>query len=550
MERTCVQKVAPSDAAAALAGKARVAVFDCATERRGSIASLRERPADGINGRNHALLRAALARLGPPPVSVNAPNHHHPLPLRPPHPRLLSSSPPTETHHRQRRTASPLLTASPPPPPPKGGLLAALPRFSRLELSVFAVLLAAFLNLLGFTMAGPITPALGAHFGLDVGASLGWLTSAYPMGMLLGLFLGPTLSARVGRKPVIVLSLLGSGFGLVAQGLAVKRNWSLAAFLALRAITGSMAGASPVAKAYLADVGAGAGQLPRYMSWRDAASTLAFIVGPLLSGHLYLGGLKMVGGQADRSLASVISISGLYSLLAGVLVALIVTENTMGGGGPTAKPKAKVESSSSVAKAAPPPPPSPEPELIACPLGSQLVAAVATVCVVSALFNFGSAPFDAFFPSLVKDRVGLNEMGIGRAKAASDPIPPHLGNRLGAHAEELGSVVTCVLGLCASACGLAGLAAVVAYGPAFSASTQILLLWLAAAIYQVGVPLFGPTIPTMLLQCVPRQRRGAIMGLDSSINTVARIVSAPLLGALYGAAGPSVCFGTAAAAPW
>ena len=92
----------------------------------------------------------------------------------------------------------------------------------------------------------------------------------------------------------------------------------------------------------------------------------------------------MVGGQADRSLASVISISGLYSLLAGVLVALIVTENTMGGGGPTTKPKAKAESSSAVAKAAPPPPPpSPEPELIACPLGSQLVAAVATVCVVS-----------------------------------------------------------------------------------------------------------------------------------------------------------------------
>ena len=469
--------------------------------------------------------------------------------LRHPHHRLLSSSPTTETHHRQRRTASPLLTASPPPPPPKGGLLAALPRFSRLELSVFAVLLAAFLNLLGFTMAGPITPALGAHFGLDVGASLGWLTSAYPMGMLFGLFLWPTLSDRVGRKPVIVLSLLGSGFGLVAQGLAVKRNWSLAAFLALRAITGSMAGASPVAKAYLADVGAGAGQLPRYMSWRDAASTLAFIVGPLLSGHLYLGGLRMVGGQADRSLASVISISGLYSLLAGVLVALIVTENTMGGGGPTTKPKAKAESSSAVAKAAPPPPPpSPEPELIACPLGSQLVAAVATVCVVSALFNFGSAPFDAFFPSLVKDRVGLNEMGIGRAKAALATLSLLISATVSARMQKkLGSVVTCVLGLCASACGLAGLAAVVAYGPAFSASTQILLLWLAAAIYQVGVPLFGPTIPTMLLQCVPRQRRGAIMGLDSSINTVARIVSAPLLGALYGAAGPSVCFGTAAA---
>jgi len=46
--------------------------------------------------------------------------------------------------------------------------------------SIVALLASAFLNLLGFTMAGPITPALGQHFGLEVGASFGSLTSAYP----------------------------------------------------------------------------------------------------------------------------------------------------------------------------------------------------------------------------------------------------------------------------------------------------------------------------------------------------------------------------------
>ena len=44
----------------------------------------------------------------------------------------------------------------------------------------------------------------------------------------------------------------------------------------------AQSGADVCAQAiHLADVGAGAGQLPRYMSWRDAASTLAFIIGPL-----------------------------------------------------------------------------------------------------------------------------------------------------------------------------------------------------------------------------------------------------------------------------
>ena len=256
----------------------------------------------------------------------------------------------------------------------------------RINLSVAATLSAAFLNLLGFTMAGPITPALGAHFGLSVGASLGALTSAYPLGMLAGLFFWPALSDRVGRKPVIALSLLGSGLGLAAQGLAVQASWSLNAFLALRVLTGSMAGSSPVAKAYLADLGSGVGKLPRYMAWRDAASTLAFIVGPLLSGQLYLRGHRALGAAttADRSLSAVIGTSGAGSLLAAVLVFLFVSEVPS----PKRVAVSSTSSSSSSSGAAPPAPLPPSPEqleqetregILACPLGNRLFTAVATV---------------------------------------------------------------------------------------------------------------------------------------------------------------------------
>jgi len=73
----------------------------------------------------------------------------------------------------------------------------------KVDASVLVVLLAAFLNLLGFTMAGPITPALGAHFGLGTGPRVGALTSAYPLGMLLGVFIWPRLSDRIGRRRVL-----------------------------------------------------------------------------------------------------------------------------------------------------------------------------------------------------------------------------------------------------------------------------------------------------------------------------------------------------------
>ena len=125
------------------------------------------------------------------------------------------------------------------------------------------------------------------HFSLPP-SDVGYLTSAYPLGMFFALFAWPRLSDRVGRKPILVLSLLGVGFGLVAQSIAVARDWSLAAFLGLRVASGAFAGASPVVKAYLADA-ATPERLADYMAWREAACTLAFIVGPTLGGALFTG---------------------------------------------------------------------------------------------------------------------------------------------------------------------------------------------------------------------------------------------------------------------
>ena len=99
--------------------------------------------------------------------------------------------------------------------------------------SVVAVIAAAFLNLLGFTMTGPITPDLAKHFGLPVGGSarVGMLTSAYPFGMLAGLAVWPRLSDKRGmRKPILVLSLGGVGLGLAAQSAALARNAPLWTF--------------------------------------------------------------------------------------------------------------------------------------------------------------------------------------------------------------------------------------------------------------------------------------------------------------------------------
>ncbi|KAL3941323.1 MAG: hypothetical protein SGBAC_004297 [Bacillariaceae sp.] len=416
-------------------------------------------------------------------------------------------------------------------------------RYQR-KLSVGAILSSSFLNLLGFTMAGPITPALGKHFGLGVGASFGSLTSAYPAGMLLGLILWPRLSDNIGRKPIMTLSLLGSGIGLLLQGVVIKSNASLGYFLAARALTGALAGSGPVSKAYLADVGYKDGKLPRYLALRDASCTMAFIVGPVLGGLVYdirgmaikwWGGAGAALPSASNSLAFTIVVSAAASLLASGLVGTFVKEVA----NPNSKKakKAAAEASNKVDESAE--------ELISCPLGTSMWTGVASVCLVSFLFNIGDSTFHAFFSALLRDGAGLSTRGIGllyTLLACISFVVSTVGSSF--ILKALGPVAACAIGM-----GLIG-AALMSFGAAawtgFAAIGPSLgVLTAAAAIYYAGVPVYGPSVPTMLLRCVPSNKRGAIMGLDSAINTVGRVISPLFMGEVYRRFGAGVAFGLA-----
>jgi len=399
--------------------------------------------------------------------------------------------------------------------------------------SVLVVLVAAFLNLLGFTMTGPITPALGKHFDLQVGASFGSLTSAYPLGMLFGLFVWPQLSDRLGRKPVIAASLFGSGFGLIAQSLVIRYNLPLQCFLATRVLTGCFAGSSPVSKAYLADVGCHNGKLPKYLAMRDAASTMAFVVGPLLGGIMFEIRRRMMIGneeatmtrasilQTSGSLAFVIQISGIASIVAATLVAFCVRETP-----PSQNKKGKTPKNDVVEKNDP-----------MCPLGIQMWAGIASVCAISFLYNVGDSTFHAFFSAMLRDQVHLDTQTIGMVYTALACVSFVVSTVCAGHfTQTYGSVAACAVGLSACAGGL------ILMGLFASDSNKTTMMLGAAALYHCGVPLYCPSIPTMLLLCVPSHRRGAVMGLDGTIKTFGRVVTPLVMGELYRVAGPKATF--------
>lgn len=456
-------------------------------------------------------------------------------------------------------------------------------------LTIMTILTATTLNLLGFTLTSPLNPTIGKHFNLPTGASFGSLTSAYPAGMLLGQFIWPKMSDIIGRKKILSISLLGSGLGLSLQSLAVLRLWNLETFLATRVFTGMFSGSAPVAKAFLADLGdeenaassssqeGGEGKtkgsmVAKYLGWRDAASTLSYILGPACGGILYefvrrwgksstgasmqfdssmrwlnqgrpLGG-AMTGastGASGGALSFVIGVSALASLLASFLVMAFVKDVP-----PKSIPKSTVKSSKDekIEEAV-----KEEYEIVSCPLGTSLWTGVATVCVISFLYHVADSTFFAFYPALLQNQFNLDARSIGMSFTgfacisflfSALSLPSKLIQRAGV-------VNTCVAGLGAISAGLCALSTSSSAAVAGMGFLKY-LTFTAAGIYFCGVPLYGPTIPLMLLLCVPPYQRGAVMGVDGAINTLARIVSPLIMGDIYRRFGATRTFAMASCA--
>eukprot|EP00804_Cyclotella_cryptica_P020665 CCRYP_003464-RA/>CCRYP_003464-RA protein AED:0.45 eAED:0.45 QI:0/-1/0/1/-1/0/1/0/356 len=325
--------------------------------------------------------------------------------------------------------------------------------------------------------------------------------------------------------------------GLFLQSWAVYRHWTLEQFLATRVVTGCFAGNSPICKAFLADKGSEGNRkdLTKYLAWKDASSTLAFIVGPVLGGLLYTGGKSAVDNTG--ALSFVIRFSAISSLIASLAVALFVKD----------KDRKTDTTGQSFAEDKDHPKKKPS-EIISCPLGTKLWTGVATVAAVSTLYHAADSTFFAFFPSLLKQILQLDTRSIGMAFTSfaflSFSMSAFVSSRF---IRRYGPVAACSTGLGAIATALFSLSYAASHSAGVGIDLTSKIILASAALYYIGVPLYGPTVPTMLLQCVPPQRRGAVMGFDGTVNTIARVVSPLIMGEIHRRKGASACFRVAGA---
>eukprot|EP00667_Euglena_gracilis_P011256 EG_transcript_11482 len=115
----------------------------------------------------------------------------------------------------------------------------------------------------------------------SVGAVVGGMESAYGAGQVVGaLLLGP-ISDRVGRRPILLLSCLGSAVGYGAAGLV----GSASGLLLSRLVVGLSKQTITVARAAVADCTAADSARSVYMNRLSAVAALGYAIGPYLAGR-------------------------------------------------------------------------------------------------------------------------------------------------------------------------------------------------------------------------------------------------------------------------
>jgi MFS transporter, DHA1 family, tetracycline resistance protein len=163
---------------------------------------------------------------------------------------------------------------------------------------LLTIFLIVFVDLLGFSLILPLLPYYAESYGATP-TIVGLLVASYAAAQLLGAPLLGRLSDRLGRRPVLLLSVAGTLLGFVLLGLAAPIGRLLAGsasaqtvnvFIIVvlffsRMLDGLTGGNLTVAQAYITDVTDEASRA-KSLGLIGAAFGLGFILGPAVGGLL------------------------------------------------------------------------------------------------------------------------------------------------------------------------------------------------------------------------------------------------------------------------
>ncbi len=352
-----------------------------------------------------------------------------------------------------------------------------------------------FVDLLGFGVLIPLVP----FYAVKLGLSPGWVTFVISLHALFQFVGAPILgriSDRLGRRPVLMISMLGHAAAYLLLGFADN----IALLVLSRMLSGFTSGNLATAYAYVADVcppEKRAAGLARVSS----AFALGYALGPLLGG-LLAGDVTPVAADLHRPAFA----AAILSLLSFAAIVLLLPE--------THHP-AKAAQGNRVL-------PQTRTEIIRRDTALLLMLVLSlTVFVCAAmresllaLWAHDKHHFDTHSITLL---FTINGLGVAAMQFFVT----------GLVIQRFGELRTVRAGIACYGLGWLTLVLAGSFG------------WLAVGILcgSIATALFGTSLQTLVSSRAAGNTRGTVMGIYQSSSSLARFVGAAFSGSLYGLAG-------------
>jgi DHA1 family tetracycline resistance protein-like MFS transporter len=347
-----------------------------------------------------------------------------------------------------------------------------------------------FIDLVGFGVVIPLLPFYGIQFGASA-AEVTWMMACYSLAQFFASPLLGRLSDRLGRRPVLLVSLCASIASYLWLGFA-DALWML---FAARLLAGFGAGNIAAAQAYVSDVTTPETRA-KGMGMIGAAFGLGFTIGPAL------GGLVAGGDPTAAALARPAFLAAGLSAVAFVIALARLKESLPAAARNAAARPSRWQVARDV-------------------MGRPVLRRLILLLLVTVTAFAGMETTFALWAHSAYDwgprGVGYNFLYVGLVLVAVQ------GGLIGRLAKRFGETRLVQAGAAMIALGLALL-------PFALALWRLLAV---DALLAVGMGLLQPSMTSLISQQAEIDERGGILGVSQSASSLARIIGPAVAGPLF-----------------
>jgi len=366
------------------------------------------------------------------------------------------------------------------------------------------VFLIVFLDILGFSLVLPfLAEEARTTFGTSetVGSLIG---SIYSFMQFLFVPVWGRVSDRVGRRPVLLWSVLATALGMTALGLSLLRGTSVVWLFLARGFSGIATANLGTASAYIADV-TKPEERARGMGLIGMAFGLGFILGPGIGGAL--SGIPL-GGRTGSVPCFVAA--GL-SVVNWVWTAVALRESL--------PPEKRAQKRRSL-----------KPLDVAAAKAALSRPGIASAILVNFAITLAFTVLDQTFRFFTKDNFGMTALDTGLVLAFIGIVAAIVqGGLIRPLAKRFDEGLLVRIGTAIQAAGFLGLA----LAPSFGRSA----VYVAGALLALGNGMTAPSVSAYVSRRADPTEQGATLGTNQSAASLARMFGPGLGGWLYAAFG-------------